>query len=472
MTETVAVPVWLILLVGLIVSWSVLSHLLIPSTRWLLRRRVDRIVDDLNTRLHFKIPTFKLTKRKLLISRLISDPDLMQAVDSQAEESGASRRVLMRKVDRYAREIVPAFNAYAYFRIAHHLARRTAQFLYRIRLGYADDAALSKISPGASVVFVMNHRSNMDYLIVAFMAAGHTALSYAVGEWAKIWPLQTLIRSLGAYFVRRDSQNPVYRRVLARYVQMATEGGVVQAVYPEGGLSRDGRLRKLKLGLISYMVSRFNPAGERDLVFIPVGISYDRVIEDRSLVRELRPDAKPRTTSFIIATLARAVTHNVGLMVRRRWYRLGYACVNFGAPISMKSYCRKRAVDFLGSSAEVRTEAIRELGEELLSSIASTIPVLPVPLVATVFVRHPDRSMSALEIKVHAQALIDQLERNHAYVHIPRADRDYALTVGLRMLVLRHLVSEAGGLYRTETKEMPLLRYYANNIEHFLTAAT
>ena len=472
MTETIAVPVWLILLAGLILSWSVLGHLLIPSTRWLVRRRVDRIVDDLNTRLHFKIPTFKLTKRKLLISRLISDPDLMLAIDSQAEESGVPRRVLLRKVDRYAREIVPAFNAYAYFRVAHHLARRTAQFLYRIRLGYADDAALSMISPDASVVFVMNHRSNMDYLIVAFMAAGHTALSYAVGEWAKIWPLQTLIRSLGAYFVRRNSQNPVYRRVLARYVQMATESGVVQAVYPEGGLSRDGRLRPLKLGLISYMISRFDPAGKRDLVFVPVGISYDRVIEDRSLIRELRPDAEPRTTSFITATIARAVAHHIGLMVRRRWYRLGYACVNFGTPISMKSYCRQRAVDFLSSDVQVRTKAIRELGGKLLASIASTIPVLPVPLVATVFVRHPDQSMSELEIKAYSQALIDQLERNHAYVHIPRADRDYALTVGLRMLVLRRLVSEAGGLYRAETKEIPLLSYYANNIEHFVAEST
>ena len=89
-----------------------------------------------------------------------------------------------------------------------------------------------------------------------------------MGEWARIWPLQTLIRSLGAYFVRRRSGDPLYRRVLARYVQAATTGGVVQAVYPEGNLSRDGRLRQPRLGLISYMLSAFDPDGERDLVFI------------------------------------------------------------------------------------------------------------------------------------------------------------------------------------------------------------
>jgi glycerol-3-phosphate O-acyltransferase len=59
----------------------------------------------------------------------------------------------------------------------------------------------------------MNHRSNMDYILVAFLAAERTALSYAVGEWARIWPLQTLIRALGAYFVRRKSGNPLYRKV-------------------------------------------------------------------------------------------------------------------------------------------------------------------------------------------------------------------------------------------------------------------
>ncbi len=471
MTETIAIPAWLVALAGVIVLWSVLERLLIPSTRWFLRRRINRIVEELNTRLQFQIPAFKLTRRKVLIDRLVSDPKVMQAVDSHAEDSGVPREVLRGEIERYAREIVPSFNAYAYFRIGNYLARRIAQLLYRIRLGYSDDDALSKISPNASVVFVMNHRSNMDYLIVAFMAASRTALSYAVGEWAKVWPLQTVIRSLGAYFVRRNSRNPLYRQVLARYVQMATESGVVQAMYPEGGLSRDGGLRPLKLGLISYMVSSFDPSGDRDLVFIPVGISYDRVLEDRSLIRALDPEAEQRSASFAIATLLRAVGHNLVLMIRRRWYRFGYACVNFGTPISMRSYCRRQQFDFRRLSAEAHAEAVQRLGDELLAAIASAIPVLPVALVATVFARRPELAMSALEIKAEVQSLIDELEPREAYVHVPRADRDYAVTVGLRMLVLRHLVVEIDGLYRAEASEAAILRYYANGISHFLGEA-
>ena len=105
-------------------------------------------------------------------------------------------------------------------------------------------------------------------------------------------PLQQLIRALGGYFVRRNSGRGLYRRVLESYVAMAVENGVAQAVYPEGGLSRDGRLRPPKLGLIDYMLKAFDPEGPRDLLFVPVGINYDRVLEDRSLLLSLDQDRR------------------------------------------------------------------------------------------------------------------------------------------------------------------------------------
>ena len=58
-----------------------------------------------------------------------------------------------------------------------------------------------------------------------------------MGEWARVWPLSRLIKAMGAYFIRRKSRGALYRRVLARYVGMATDGGVTQAMFPEGGLS-------------------------------------------------------------------------------------------------------------------------------------------------------------------------------------------------------------------------------------------
>ena len=468
MADTVSLPIWAVLLVAALAAWAVLDRLLIPSGRWFIRRRVNRVIDELNTRLQLEIPAFHRTRRQILVDRLTYDPAIAAAVDAEAHASGTPREVLHREIERYAREIVPSFNAYAYFRIGYHLARRTVQLLYRVRLGYADDAALADIEPNASVVFVMNHRSNMDYVLVAYMAANRSALSYAVGEWAQTWPLQTLIKSLGAYFVRRNSGNPLYRLVLARYVQAATAAGVVQAVYPEGGLSRDGGLRPPRLGLINYMVSAFDPDGERDLVFVPVGINYDRVLEDRSLVRALDAQVTPRSRRFVIATLGRFVGRSVVLMLRRRWFRFGYACVNFGAPISMRAYGAERKVDFRALDDDARFAAVERLGGELLQAIAAAIPVLPVSVLATVFVRDPEGAMSALEIKARAQSLIEALATRGAYVHIPRADHDYAVTVGLRMLILRRFVRESEGLYRADPEQRAMLCYYANAIAHFL----
>ena len=469
MTETVSLPIWAAVAAGALVLWAILDRLLIPSVRWLFRRRVERVIDELNTRLDLRIPAFHRTRRRVLIELLTHDPRLMESVERRAEETGAPREALAREVERYAREIVPSFNPWLYFRIGYYLARRTVQFLYRVRMGYSDERALSEIEPNASVVFVMNHRSNMDYVIVAYFAAQRSALSYAVGEWARTWPLQALIRSLGAYFVRRDSRDPLYRQVLARYVQAATAAGVVQAVYPEGGLSRDGRLRRPKLGLINYMVSGFDPEGERDLVFVPVGINYDRVLEDRTLVRERDPKAAaPRSRTHVALTLLRFVSHQAALRLRGRWHRFGYACVNFGRPVSIRAWAARRGVDFRALDPPARFEAVERLGGELLAAIARVVPVLPVSLVASVFVRHPERPMSGLEVKAKAQSLIDELEARGAYVHIAHADRDYAVTMGLEMLVLRHFVRESDGRYRAHEDEVEMLRYYANSIEHHL----
>ena len=468
MNESVTLPLWVASAAGLLAAWVLVARLLLPGLRWLRRRRVRRVIDELDTRLQLRMPAFHRTRRQVLVERLVRDPGTMAAVEAEARRSGLPREALVREARRYAREIVPSFNAWAYFGVAYVVARGVLRALYRVRLGYADDAALAAIEPDASVVFLMNHRSNVDYVLVAYMAASRSALSYAVGEWARVWPLQTLIRALGGFFVRRRSRSPLYRRVLARYVQAATAGGVVQALYPEGGLTRDGSLRKPKLGLISYMLAAFDPEGGRDLVFVPVGVNYDRVLEDRSMVRALDPAARPRGRARALALLLRFLGGQVKLLLARRWYRFGYACVNFGAPVSMRAYTRRRRLDFRALGPDSRSGAVERLGGELSAAVAAAIPVLPVPLVATVFVREPGRELGLLEVKAKAQSLIDECEGRGAYVHVARSDRDYAVAVGLRMLVLRRLVRESRGLYRARPGEEDLLRYYANSIRHFL----
>jgi glycerol-3-phosphate O-acyltransferase len=128
----------------------------------------------------------------------------------------------------------------------------------------------------------------------------------------------------------------------------------------------------------------------------------------------------------------------------------------------------RNGADFTAMSREERFAKGEELARELMSRIAKVVPTVPVPLVATVFVRDPDRAWSELELKAEVYRLMEELESRGAHVYIPRGDQDYAIDVGLRMLTLRHLVAERDGLFIAEPTELPLLSYYANSIAHLL----
>ena len=471
MTQSVAVPLWLFVALVALALFAALEWFLLPGVRWYFQRKVRRVMDEISTRFQIQLPEFKLTRRRALLDRLTSDPRVLAAAEQHVKDSGEPRAVVVQRIHVYAGEIVPAFNAYVYFRVGYWLAKTFARMVYRVRLGYTDTAALAAVDPRSTVVFVMNHRSNMDYVLVSFLAAERVALSYAVGEWARIWPLQGLIRAMGAYFVRRNSGDPLYRMVLQRYVQMATEGGVPQAMYPEGGLTNDGRLRAPKLGLLDYMLKGFDPKGERDLVFIPVGINYDRVLEDRTLLRKLDPAAAKVGLATTIATTARFVGRQLALAVLGRRYRHGYACVNFGAPLSMRSYVAEHGVDFRALNDAGRRPVVAAVGAVLMAEIGRIVPVLPVPLVASVLLRDPARPISELELKTAVHDLMRRVEAGGAHVYVPRADRDYALTVGLRMLTLRDLVLEPEeGLFVANPDELTLLRYYAHSIDHIVAS--
>src|SRR5882672_10422439 len=439
----VSLPLWVVVLMAILAILAALDRILIPSVRWALRRRANRAIEELNTKLKLRIQPFKLTKRQVLTDRLVFDPEVLRAAEEYSTEAGVPNEVAMEKVRRYAREIVPAFSAYAYFHVGTRIARAVSHMLYRVRIGVRNDEALAAVAPTSS------------------------ALSYAVGEWAKVWGLSNLIRSMGAYFIARDSGEALYRKVLSRYVYMATAAGVTQAIFPEGGLSRDGKLRPPKFGLLSYMVAGFDPLGPRDVVFIPVAVNYDRVLEDRMLtsVANTEPGKKP-VFGFNAVIFARHFFHHIWMALRGEWFRFGYTCVSFGEPVSLRKHVAEMKIDFRTLAPEPRHAEIEKLGNRLMEAVGRVVPALPVSLVSTAMLEAGDQPLTLFEIKGRVSTLIGDLELLGSYVHIPRADRDYAISVGLRMLTLRHLVIEADDAYRANPKELVLLQYYANAIVH------
>jgi len=456
MNTPVEIPFWLFLPIALLAAIAVLDRLLMPSVRWYLRRRLNRVVARLNDRLQLQIQPFKLTRRKTMIDRLVNDPAVVKAIVDHAHAEDIPEDIARRTAERYAREIVPAFSASAYFGFAIRVSRFISSALYRVRLGFIDDDALAKVPADSTVIFVMNHRSNMDYVLVTFLVAQRSALSYAVGEWARVWPLQQLIRAMGAYFIRRKSRNPLYRKVLARYVQLATAGGVTQAIFPEGGLSCDGHLGGAKLGLLSYILADFNPETSRDVVFIPVGLNYDRVLEDRVLCTAGAEGT--RRFRFRLPEFCGFVGNQIWLRLTGRFYRFGYACVSFGRPVSLKAFL---------ATHDPQAETIETLGNALMTKVGAVVPVLPVSLVSRVLLQ-ADAPLSMLELKARCNQIWRDLAGRGIYSHIPRADEDYAVEVGLRMLTLRHMANETDGTFRINPDNRMLVDYYAGAIsQHF-----
>jgi len=147
--------------------------------------------------------------------------------------------------------------------------------------------------------------------------------------------------------------------------------------------------------------------------------------------------------------------------------------VSFGAPVSAREFLAGRGVVLAGLSREERFALTADLAAELMAAVGRVVPVVPVPLVATVLLDRLDRGAppaDRLELKVAVQRLAERLEAAGALVYVPRRDRDYAVEVGLRMLTLRRVVEEREGLLVPRPEERPLLAYYARSIAHLAPA--
>jgi glycerol-3-phosphate O-acyltransferase len=464
--STVTVPVWVFILLLVAATYAALMSVLFPSVRWYVRRRLNRAVDKLNTNLQIRIRPLQRTRRQVLIDQLMFDQDVIAMIEQMAQQENIPRDVLQQRVLSYAREIVPSFNAYVYYRAVYWISKKLSRFIYRVRVSAADPAGLRSIDPDATVVFVMNHRSNMDYVLISYLAAERVTLSFAVGEWARIFPLDMLIRAMGAFFVRRGSQNPLYRKVLERYVCMATKSGVCQAVFLEGGLSRDGRLGEPKLGFLDYMLRNYDWQTDRSVVFVPVGINYDRVLEDQNMVtwesKEKRASLRQHT-----ARLRQFLGSNLFVSSRARWLRYGYASVNFGVPVSMREYCSNHAIDFVHLNKEQRIEKIADLANVLMDSLRYVMPIIPVPVIASVLICAKEQSLTSLEIVSQSDELLDRMITNGAAMKAEEKPRSRTLLKSLELLTARQMVLEENDRYRINPEQRMLVEYYANSVAHW-----
>jgi len=434
----------------------------------------------------FRIRTnkFKLTEKARIREDLMRDAQVQEAMLARSRETGCSLADAERKVREYLDEIIPAFDLVSYYRIGLPVARLLLSAIYKLVAWKEDLPDAKRLHAGNAVVYLFNHRSNADFVFAAFALTDRVAISYAVGEWARVWPLESLFKSFGSYFVRRGEKDRMYHDVLRRYVQLVTLRGVPQGIFLEGGLSRDGRFREPKVGLLDHILQcakdpRFMEGPEAskaalgfaDIVFVPGCLNYDRVLEDRSLTAEAKGRRPEKSLWKMAKRTARILFRGSMKLALRRTRKHGYAVFRLGKPLSFREWIAKNGRGALDGTREARQEHVKRFAVDFIAEVARLMPVTSVSLVA-----------SALADETRAitrEDLVRRVAEKHRAVQqagarLVRPDKndeehtDYAiLLLETRGTLLR---DPATGALTVNEQDRAIVRYYANAIAHFLGA--
>jgi len=441
------------------------------ATRAVLRARLRRWAKRVLLEFRARTDRYKLVKRDRIREALLCDARVEEAIRQHAAEHAIAETQVRVRVNQYIDEIVPYFNVLSYYKLGYNLSRLLINLLYKASIEFHDQEALDRIPRRDVVVYLMNHRSNADYVVVAYVLARVVSISYAVGEWARIWPLEYVFKSFGSYFIRRQFREPLYHKVLERYVQLVTLNGVTQGIFPEGGLTRDGALRPVKIGLLDYIIRTLDEPGfDRDIWLVPVGINYDRVLEDRSLIRERIVGGRRASRLSQLSGVVHYLGWNLMRFLTGQLRRYGRVAVGFGTPISVRGWLALQPPGLLRLPKPERLPEVQRLAEHALERIGAVIPVTPVPLAAAALLSFGTSVVPRARLLERLDEMRDRLAEFNAKIVRQELPVTEVWERAWLMFGMRRLVVAQGEDLVIIPEERPLLEYYANSIRHLLPA--
>jgi glycerol-3-phosphate O-acyltransferase len=461
-----------------LLAWGLGTIAVLWALRVLLRRRLQRMAARAIKRSGARLDKYKLQAKPFVAAELLTDPRIAVAVAEHATAQGITAKAAWDVAQGYIDEMVPAFNLLAYYRLGHPVSERLLGLFYKVNVTHEAPGAVQSLPPGSVVLYLLNHRSNADYVLAGYALAGEVSISWAVGEWARAWPLEPLFKAFGSYFIRRRFREPLYHAVLEAYVQLITRNGVTQGIFPEGGLSRDGRLLPGKIGLFDYLLGIARDPAFRDRLYVvPVGINYDRVLEDRSLLREHarreaaeRGDAAPRRDRWEQLTgVAKYLGWNLGRLAFGRFRRYGLAAVTIGAPVPLGPWFASEGADQLFAlERHDRLGRVQGLMDTCMARIGQLVPVTPVPLVCAALQTLGGDFISRAVLRVRVEEVRDVLRELSARGLEGEGELDAWLARAIEMLELRRVLAPSGAGWAVLPRGRELISYYANSVAHLL----
>jgi glycerol-3-phosphate O-acyltransferase len=345
-----------------------------------------------------------LLPREVIAERVFEGPEVQARIAQVAREHGVAERRVWREARGYFREMSANFNglSFAILEVAFREVWRRAFSGLEVR-GLERVIECIKENP---VVLVPCHRSHFDYLVLSYIFREHflSPPHIAAGINLSFWPVSSLLRGGGAFFIRRSfDDNELYKLVFHRYLTTLISQGYTLEFFIEGGRSRTGKILTPKLGMLGGIVRAFLQGARRDLYLVPVSIHYGRIAEESAYNAELAGAPKQRE-SFSALLKARSVLKQ----------RHGTVYVSFAEPLSLRDTLGDRLIRFTrdADEPEVQEEQrrfVQKLGFRILREVNEAAVVGATSLSATVLLSHHESSCPFPTFVLAARTLAELL---------------------------------------------------------------
>lgn len=327
---------------------------------------------------------------------------------------------------------------------------------------------LREIDSGAEIVYLPNHRSHLDYMLLSYslyyqgMWPPHTA----AGVNLNFWPVGPLLRRVGAFYLRRSFKgNRLYTAVFNEYMHYLLTKGYSMNFFIEGGRSRTGKLLQPRTGMLTMVLQSYLRNSDRPIVFLPTYLGYDKVVEVATYQSELRGKAKRK--------------ENVGGLLRARSAlksQFGRAYISIGEPIRLDAWLDAKYPDWRADKHKLEEKprwlspVVHSLAREALTKVNSTAVLTPVGLFALVILSSPQRAMTEDDL-LYLMGKIMSLFRRCPYgpdVAMPVDDPRQILAQVLQIVKAERFQHPSGDVIFLAEREGVLLTYYRNNILHLV----
>ncbi|MEO8509489.1 MAG: glycerol-3-phosphate 1-O-acyltransferase PlsB [Betaproteobacteria bacterium] len=403
-----------------------------------------------------------LSHRRNLIETIVTSDPLRQEIANEAARLGVTADAAEQRARKFAWEIASDFS-YPAVRAGELLLKRLWPRLYdAVDVHHADE--LVRVAPGKGLVYLPNHRSHIDYLMLSYQvhAQGLAPPHIASGANLNLPLIGPFLRRGGAFFLRRTFKGePLYAAVFREYLHAMLAKGFPIAYFIEGGRSRSGRTLVPRGGLLGMTVESFMREHPRTLLLVPVHFSYEKLLEGRTLVAELEGAPKRRESLGALASVVRDLRHEYGSVH-----------VNFGLPLSMDHFLDREAPGWHALVGDEQRDTARRLttplAREMAQRINAAVVINPVDLFAMAIVPSPRH---ALDERALAQqiawltTIAGRVPYSPAAVLVqrePAAVIAHATRLGFATRVAHPL----GDVIMVPDAQVAALNYFRNNVLH------